>query len=164
MYNSNNFGHHDSEADNIKSSSYQCISVYPKVKQDSTYKIIETVSSLVPIDKVNIFEDNIEVIRLTFCNNYDEIPKTIELDEYNKVYTMNKGYISAGNLGGQDVLFDGEGRIRKIISKEKVKICDMTDGHVFKVVRMLEKYNANIPTLMQERFDDLHKTHPEYFL
>ena len=50
------------------------------------------------------------------------------------------------------------------MSKEKVKICDMTDGHVFKVVRMLEKYNASVPVLMQERFDDLHKTHPEYFL
>ena len=137
VYNSNNLGHHDSEADKIKSSSYQCISVYPKVKQDSTYKIIETVSSLVPIDKVNIFEDNIEVIRLTFCNNYDEIPKTIELDEYNKVYTMNKGYISAGNLGGQDVLFDGEGRICKIISKEKVKI----SGKFFEIKL---KYGNNI--------------------
>jgi len=108
---------------------YQLISVYPKVKQDSTYKIIECINSLVPVQDVKIIDDTIDIINLTFCNNSDEKPHTVQLDEYNKVYTMNKGYISAGNLGGQDVLFDGEGRICKILSKEKERIV----GQFFKV-------------------------------
>ena len=50
------------------------------------------------------------------------------------------------------------------MKKDNLKIEDMSDYHVYKVVIMLEKYHAKIPRLMQDRFKEFPKTHPEFFL
>jgi hypothetical protein len=115
----------------------QALTVYPKIKQTATCRIIEPVFSYVPIRSVDVFYDSVQVIELVYQDNYHEKKETLYLDPYNKVYTTNKGYISAGNLGNMDVLLSNEGRICKIISKERQNIY----GDFFK---MELKYGNNI--------------------
>jgi hypothetical protein len=115
----------------------QCISVYPRIDKNSKIKKIDTLYSIATIVDLPVFKDKIEMVEIEFCNNYDEIKKSVLLDEFQKIYTLNKGYIPIGSLGNQDVLLDGDGRICKILSKKLKKI----EGIFFDVKL---KYGSNI--------------------
>jgi hypothetical protein len=101
---------------------FQALSVYPKIEQTGKYRVIVPKFSFVPFRSVDVFYDSQQVIELRYRDNYYEKDVTLLVDPYNKVYTTNKGYISAGNLGATDVLLSSEGRVAKIISKERLNV------------------------------------------
>ena len=45
-----------------------------------------------------------------------------------------------------------------------MKISEMSNHHIKKVVELLEKYNRPIPRLMQERMKTMPEKNPELFL
>jgi hypothetical protein len=100
-------------------SEIQVLTVYPKIVQAEKYRTIEPLFSYVPIKSIDIVYDSLTVIELVFQDNYREEIKSVYLDPYHKIYTTNKGYISVGNVGITDVPMNNEGRICKIISREK---------------------------------------------
>ena len=108
----------------------------PKIEM-VPYKTIQTSFSYVPFNNIRIFEKNDEIIHLSFKNNYDEVVKMIPIHPYNKVYTMNKGYVDVNNLGMMDVLVDGLGHICSIVSKERIL-------HKGKYFVLETKYGNNI--------------------
>jgi len=83
------------------------------------FKKVQTTFNYIPLNGIKVFHRKDEIVNLTFKNNYDEIEHTIQIHPYNKVYTMNKGYIDVDNLGMMDVLVDGIGHICSIVKKEK---------------------------------------------
>jgi hypothetical protein len=97
----------------------QALTVYPKIVYTENYRTINPVFSYVPIKSIDIFYDSMTVIELVYQDNYREEKKSVYLDPYQKIYTTNKGYISVGNVGITDVPMNNEGRICKIISREK---------------------------------------------
>ena len=115
----------------------QIITVYPKIKQSSTTKIIEYSSSLVPVRNLKKIKSREMCIELTFVDNYREEKNTIIMTEDQKVYTTNKGYISANNLGMMDVLVNHELFTSRILEKKEV----MIEGEFFDIEL---KYGNNI--------------------
>ena len=117
---------------------FRALTAYPRIKNTKNkYRMIETSFSYVPIRAIDVFYDKQEVYKLSYKDNYNEEVKTVYLTGDNKIYTMNKGYISVDNLGGMDVLLTDENRIAQIVSREKEVIA----GDFFK---MELKYGNNI--------------------